>query len=117
MAINFTQDQTVLNSQIKNVQVKVCKLTFANFATVAVNTQIATLPADSSIVSIKYWNKTKMAGNSISAAALSIGSTSGGTEFVSAFDVFTTVGTEALLSPITGILQPLALPLGSDIPV
>lgn len=117
MAINFTTDQTVLNSQIKNVQAKVCKLTFANFATGTVNTQIATLPADATILSIKYWNKTKLAGNSISAATLGIGSTSGGTEFVSAFDVFTTVGTEALLSPITAIVQPLSLPLGSDIPI
>lgn len=117
MAINFTADQTVLNSQIKNVQAKVCKLTFANFTTGTTNTQIATLPADATILSIKYWNKTKLAGNGITAATLGLGTASAGTEFVSLFDVFTTVGTEALLSPITAIVQPGSIPNGSDIQV
>lgn len=127
MAINFVQGQVAVGdpnpngpsviSNIKDVVVKVVKLTSANFSTTAINTLVAALPADSTILKFEYWNKTKLAGNSISAAALSLGSTSGGTEFVSAYDVFTTVGTTATLSPVTGIMQNYGLPLGSDIPV
>lgn len=106
------------NSNIKDVVTKVVKLTSANFTvTTATNTLVAVLPADATILGFKYWNKTKLAGGSISAAALSLGTASGGTEFVSAFDVFTTVGTQALLSPVTGIMQNYALPLGGDIQV
>jgi hypothetical protein len=118
MAINFVADQTVINSQVKQVHTKVCKLTYANFTvTTATNALIATLPADATILGFTYWNKTKLAGASISAAALSLGSTSGGTEFVSAFDVFTTVGTQAILSPVLAIMQPYAVPQGSDIKI
>ena len=127
MAINFVQGQVAVGdpnptgptplSNIKDVVTKVVKLTSANFTvTTATNTLVARLPADATILSMSYWNKTKLAGGSISAAAMSVGSTSGGTEFVSAFDVFTTVGTMAFLSPITGIMQNYSLPLGGDIP-
>lgn len=104
-------------SNIKDVVVKVVKLTSANFSTTAINTNVAVLPADSTILNFRVWNKTKLAGNSISAATISIGSASAGTEFASAFDVFTTVGTEATVSPVTGIMQNYSLPLGSDIPI
>ena len=128
MAINFVQGQVAVGdpnptgptplSNIKDVVTKVVKLTSANFTvTTATNTLVARLPADATILSMSYWNKTKLAGGSISAAAMSVGSTSGGTEFVSAFDVFTTVGTMAFLSPITGIMQNYSLPLGGDIPI
>lgn len=104
--------------QVKDVVVKVVKLSNVNFAvTTSVKTLVTFLPADASILGFKYWNKTKLAGGSISAATMSIGTTSGGTEFVSAFDVFTTVGTQAVLSPVTGILQPYNVPLGGEIPI
>lgn len=106
------------NSNIKDVLVKVVKLTSANFAiTTSVKTLVAVLPADATILKFEYWNKTKLAGASISAAALSLGTTSGGTEFVSAFDVFTTVATTGTLTPVTGIMQNYNIPLGADIPV
>jgi hypothetical protein len=114
MAINFNTDQTVINSQVKAVQLKVCKLTFANFGTTQVNTLIATFPANAAITRIYYWNKTKLAGNSISAATLSLGFSSAGTNIVNAFDVFTTVGTEATLSPVTNILQLSSGESGTD---
>ena len=120
MAIIFTDPNTAgpfTTFQIKDIVCKVFKLTFANFSTAGVNTLVGRLPADASIIEMDYWNQTKLAGNSISAATMSVGSTSGGTEFVNAFNVFTTVGTEAPLSPITGILQPYAVPLGGDIPI
>lgn len=103
--------------QVKECLTKVFKLTYANFSTGTTNALVGRLPADASIVRLSYWNKTKLAGNSISAAVMSVGSTSGGTEFVSAFDVFTTVGTMAILSPVTGILQPYNVPLGGEIPI
>lgn len=120
MAIVFTDPNSAgpfTTFQVKDVVTKVFKLTYSNFATGNVDTLIGRLPAGASILSFEYWNKTKLAGNSISAATLSVGSTSGGTEFVSAFDVFTTVGTQDRLSPVTGILQPQAYPLGTDIPL
>jgi len=128
MAINFVQGQVAVSdpnpngpsatSNIKDVVTKVVKLTSANFTvTTATNTLVAVLPADASILRISYWNKTKLAGGSISAATLSLGTAPAGTQFVSAYDVFTTVGTQALLSPITGIMQNYNIPYSTDIQV
>lgn len=101
--------------QVKDVVTKVFKLTYANFSTSGVNTLLGTLPADASIIGFSYWNKTKLAGNSISAATISLGASSAGTDFCSSFDVFTTVGTNARISPVTGILQPYNAPYSADI--
>jgi len=128
MAIQFVAGQVALGdpavnaptatSNIKDVVVKVVKLTSANFTvTTATNTLVAVLPADATILSMRYWNKTKLAGGSVSAAVLSLGTASAGTQFVNAFDVFTTVATEAPISPVTGIMQNYNVPLGSDIQV
>lgn len=121
MALIFTDPNSAgpfSTFQDKDLHVKVFKLTNAHFTvTTSTKTLVGMLPADASILRFTYWNKTKLAGGSISAAALSVGTTSGGTEFVSAFDVFTTVGTEATLSPVTAIMQPYAIPLGQEIPI
>ena len=128
MAIQFVAGQVALGdpavngptatSNDKDVHVKVVKLTSANFTvTTATNTLVAVLPADSTILSLRYWNKTKLAGGSVSAAVLSLGTASAGTQLVNAFDVFTTVSTEATISPVTGIMQNYGVPLGSDIQV
>lgn len=129
MAINFVQGQVAVGdpaagtgpnatSNIKDVVAKVVKLTSANFTvTTATNTLVAVLPADATILRFEYWNKTKLAGGSVSAATLSLGTASAGTQFINAFDVFTTVGTQAVLSPVTGIMQNYSIPLGSDIQV
>ena len=128
MAINFVQGQVAVGdpspigptalSNIKQPLVTVVKLTSANFTvTTATNTLVAVLPADATILSFTYWNKTKLAGGSISAATLSLGSASAGTQFVNAFDVFTTVSTQALISPVTGIMQNYNVPAGGDIQI
>ena len=102
--------------QVKDVIVKVFKLTFANFSTSGVNTLIGALPADASILDLRYWKKTAFSGNSISAATLSIGASSAGTDFVNAFDIHTpAAGTNASITPVTGILQPYQVPLGGEI--
>lgn len=118
MALIFSDPNTAgpfISFQIKDVVTKVFKLTSANFSTSGVNTLVGVLPADASILRISYWNKTKLAGNSISAATLSLGATSGGTDYVNAFNVFTTVSTYGVLSPVTGILQPYGVPNTTDI--
>ncbi len=128
MAINFVQGQVAVGdpnpggptatSNIKSVYTKVVKLTSANFTvTTATDTLVAVLPADASILGFTYWNKTKLAGGGITAAVLSLGTASAGTQFINAYDVFTTVATQALLSPVTGIMQNYAVPLGGDIQV
>lgn len=117
MAFIVDLNPTVL-SNCKSPQVKIVKLTSADFVvTTSAKSIKAWLPADATITGFTYWNQTKLAGGSVSAAVLSIGSTSGGTEFVNAFDVFTTVATQAILTPVTGIFQEYALPLGQDIPL
>lgn len=109
MALIFTNPNTsgpFSTFQVKDVVTKVIKLTSANFSTTGVNTLVAALPADASILKFSYWNKTKLAGNSISAATISIGATSAGTDYANGFNVFTNAGTYGDLSPVTGILQP-----------
>lgn len=128
MAINFVQGQVAVGdpnptgpsaiSNIKDVVVKVVKLTSANFTvTTATNTLVAVLPADATILKLDLWNKTKLAGGSISAAALSLGTASGGNQLVDALDVFTTVSTFSVISPVTGIMQNYNIPQGSDIQI
>lgn len=127
MAINFVQGQVAVGdpsptgptatSNIKDVVVKVIKLTSANFSTSGgTNTLVAVLPADATILEISAWKKTQLSGNSISAATLSLGSTSGGTEFVNAYDIYgATTNNQVYLNPQAGIMQNYAVPLGGDI--
>lgn len=121
MAFNFVDPNTAgpfATFGVKDVCIKAFKLTSANFTvTTSTKTKVGMLPADAAIIRISYWNKTKLAGGGITASAMSVGTTSGGTDLVSAFDVFTTVGTMAILSPVTAIMQPIAYPLGQDIPI
>ena len=105
-------------SNIKDLVVKAVKLTSANFATGTVNTMVARLPADATIVGFRLWVKTQLAGNSISAATLSIGSSSGGTQFVNASTLaFGTAGTYSMMPAVTGIFQNYNIPYGTDIDI
>ena len=105
-------------SNVKDIVVKAVKLTSANFSTTAVNTMVARLPADATILSFRFWVKTQLAGNSISAATVSIGSASAGTQFVSASALaFGTAGTYTVMPAVTGIFQNYNVPLGSDIDI
>lgn len=127
MAIIFVPGQVALGdpnpggptatSNDKDVHIKVVKLTSANFTTSSgTNTLVAVLPADSTILEISAWKKTQLSGNSISAAALSVGTTSGGTELVSAYDIYSvTAGNQTHLNPQTNIMQNYNVPLGADV--
>jgi len=125
MAINFVQGQVAVGdpnpggptatSNIKDVSVKVLKLTSANFTTTGVNTLAAVFPADTTFLDIHYYTKTALSGNGVTAPLLSLGSASAGTEFASAVALTNTTGTLAEVSPVTGLIQNYAVPLGADI--
>lgn len=118
MALIFTDPNSAgpfSTFQDKDVHVKVFKLTYANFTTSNTDALIGRLPADASITRVSTWLKTAFAGNSVASPVLSLGSTSGGTEFSSAVAITNTVSTYATHTPITGILQAYQVPLGSEI--
>lgn len=105
-------------SNIKDIVVKAVKLTSANFSTGGVNTMVARLPADATIIALKLWVKTQLAGNSISAATLSIGSASAGTQFVNASALaFGTASTYSTMPVVSGIFQNYNIPYGTDIDI
>jgi len=114
MALIFTDPNPAgpfSDFQVKNTQEKVIKLTNANFSTGGVNTLVAALPADASIISMTLWVKTQLAGGSISAATISVGTASGGTQFINANTAaFGAAGVMSILSPINNILQPYNIP-------
>lgn len=126
MAINFVQGQVAqgdpnpggpsATSNIKEKYTKVVKLTSANFTTTNVDTLVAVLPADATILGFDFWVRTQLAGGSVSAATLSLGSASGGTQFVNASALaFGAAGTFTTMPAVAGIMQNYAVPLGGDI--
>jgi len=128
MAINFVQGQVAVSdpnpsgptatSNVKEIRTKSVKLTSANFSTTQINTQVATLPADATIVGFRIWVKTQLAGGSISAATLSLGTASAGTQFVSASALaYGTAGTYTVMPAVTGIYQNYNVPFGGDIQI
>lgn len=104
-------------SNVKDLLVKVVKLSSANFTTAGVNTLVAVLPADASIIGVFSYVKTALSGNGVTSPVISIGSTSGGTEFANAVGVTNTTGTYAAVTPVTAIVQAYGLPLPGDIPI
>lgn len=108
---------TVLTGPVKDLQVKVVRLTSANFLAAGVNTLVAVLPADASIISIRTWVGTALAGNTVSAPLLSLGTASAGTQFLNALALTNTSGTAALATPVTGIFQAYQVPYAGDIQI
>lgn len=128
MAIVFVQGQVAIGdpapngpnatSNDKDVHTKVVKLTSANYTTVGASNLVAVLPADATILNMSLWVKTQLSGGSISAATISVGSASAGTQYVNANAAgFGAVGVRTGLSPINGIMQNYALPLGPDLQI
>lgn len=108
---------STLSGPAKDLQVKVVKLSGANYTTGGTNTLVAVLPADSSIINITQWVKTQLAGNGITAALLNIGTTSGGNEISSAVNTFGSAGAYSQISPLNNIVQAYQIPQGSDIQI
>lgn len=118
MALIFTDPNSAgpfATFQVKDIVTKVFKLTFANFTTTNTDTLIGRLPADASIVGVDTWMKTALSGGGVTSPVLSLGSTSGGTQFSSAVALTNTTGTFVAHTPITGILQEYQVPLGGEI--
>lgn len=103
------------NSNDKDIHCKVVKLTSANFTTTSTDTLVAVLPADSTILNFRLWVKTQLAGGGITAATYSVGSASGGTQFVNALTAFATANTNTVAGTISNIMQNYNVPLGTDI--
>jgi hypothetical protein len=104
-------------SNSKDVQCKVVRLTSANFGTSAVNTLVAVLPADSTILNMQLLVKTQLAGGGITAATVNLGTASAGTQFASAANAFGTAGANADIATLTGVMATYQVPLGGDIQV
>ena len=104
-------------SNIKDVQCKVVRLTSANFGTSAVNTLVAVLPADATILNMQLLVKTQLAGGGITAATLNLGTSSGGTQFASAVNAFGTTGSNADVATLNGVMALYQVPLSGDIQV
>ena len=102
MAINFVQGQVATSdpnpggpsatSNDKDVHVKVAKLSSANFTTGGTNTLVAVLPADATILKFRLHVKTQLAGGSVSAATVAIGTASGGAQLAAASSAFGAAG-------------------------
>lgn len=106
---------TVLSGPVKDLQCKVVKLSSANFSTTGVNTLVAALPADASIISIRFWVKTALSGGGVTAPTASVGATSGGTDYTSALAITNTTGTYLVAGTVTGIVQNYQVPLSGDL--
>lgn len=125
MAIVFASGQVAVSdpsptgpnaaSNDKDVHVKVIRLTSANFTTAGVNTLTAVFSADSTLLDVHVYTKTALSGGGVTAPLISLGTTSGGTDFASAVAVTNTTGTITEVSPMTNLIQPYGLPLGPDI--
>lgn len=102
-------------SNVHQEQNKIVRLTSANFSTAGVNTLVAKLPPDSTITSMALWVKTQLSGGSISAATISVGLTSAGTDFISAISAFAASSVRVTLTPISGIYELYNIPWGNDI--
>ena len=127
MAILFVPGQVAIadpnpggpsaTSNVKDVAVKVVKLSSANFSTTPINTLVAVLPADATILNMQLVVKTQLAGGGITAATVSLGTASAGTQFASAANAFGAAGANADLATLAGIMQNYQVPLGGDIQV
>jgi len=102
--------------QVKEPKVKVFKLPYTLFVNGGgTPTLLGKLPQDASIIRISTWVETALAGNTVSAPTLSLGSASSGTQFTSALAITNTVKTYAAANLVTGILQSYAVPQGGEI--
>lgn len=103
MAFNYADDRVTATSRVKSIKVKSIKFTFADVTTGGAASVKAVLPANASPVEFRFWKKTQLSGNGITAATLSIGVTGAATSFVNAADILTPAAgaTSVLVSTTT----------------
>lgn len=85
--------------QTKDLRCKVFDVPFTAFTTSGADTLLGAIPATASIVSIKFWVKTALAGNGVTSPTAKVGSTSGGTDLVTSAQAIT--NTQYTISNIT----------------
>lgn len=117
MSDPYPNAPTVNSQRMRESQLKLVRLTSANFTTTGVNTLAAVLPADASIIGFRLWTGTVLSGGGVTSPLLSIGSASAGTQFANAFAVTNTAGSYKLVDPATGLFANYQVPLGSDVQI
>ena len=113
MSFNFsglpsTTFPTPTNPVAKDLQVKAVKLTSADFTTGGTASVKAYLPADASLVGIRYWTKTTFSGNGVTVVSLQIGVTGTVNKYLSATTLSLTggvAGTATAITASTGAYQ------------
>jgi hypothetical protein len=91
--------------QIKDMQVRVHKLSASAFTTAGVNTLLGSYPPDTAFLSFDVWVGTALSGNGVTSPTVSLGNVAAGTQFASAVAVTNTTGFNAKLTPVTAIMQ------------
>lgn len=102
---------------IKDVQVKVLKTDSSFYSTAGVNTLLAKLPADVTIIKMDTWVRTVLSGNGVTSPTIAVGTTSGGNDISAAFSITNTAGTLQTITPAVGIMQTYNPPYTSDISI
>lgn len=121
MSLNFGQPlpngPTATTPIPKDIQVKVVKLTSADFSTGGTTALKAVLPADASIVSLRLWNKVALSGGGVTAATVSVGTPASSTNFVNASTAAFGAANTFTLLPAANIMQDYQIPWGADIQI
>lgn len=121
MSFNFGQPlpngPTVTTPIPKDLQVKVVKLTSADFSTGGTTALKAVLPADASIVGFRLWVKTQLAGNGITAATFSVGTPASSTQFINGSTTAFSAANSYNMVFSQNIMQDYQIPLGADIQI
>jgi hypothetical protein len=102
----------------KDLQVKAVKLTFADFTTGGTASVKAYLPADASIVGVRYWTKTAFSGNGVTVVSLQVGITGTVAKYLGATTVSLTANVAGVATALAGAYSeydPTAP--GGDIPL
>lgn len=105
MSFNFTTFANVAPTPTtpvsKQLTVIAVKLTFADFTTGGTASVKASLPADASLVGVRYWTKTTFSGNGVTVASLQIGITGTVAKYVAATTLSLTAGVAGAVTAIT----------------
>lgn len=118
MALQLPDPNVTVTSNDKTVHQKTVRIPGTGFSLPGSAVVLAALPSDASILSIRFYSKTKPAGGGVTAATVSIGIPGAPTQFVSAYDVLTpATGAFALVTPVTNIMQNNVASPGVDIPL
>jgi hypothetical protein len=102
MGVNYSDNRVTATNNSQVVKVKSVRLLFGDVTTGGAASVKAVLPAQSTILEFRFWKKTQLSGNGITAATLSVGIPGAATSFVNAADILTpTAGVTSSLTSVT----------------